>query len=457
MLKTISGLLVIISFTFLNTGCKKAIEVNEIGGTSASTILRNDADIAALLNSAYFAMAHDDYYGGSYQVYNELLADHLDGTTLGGNYLGIYTRNTNIFNGDNSSFYAQIYKIVFQANLTLDNLNLADAGNKTKYEGHAKFLRALAFFDLVRMYAQPYSANASTLPGIPLRLNSTRQQVQRSTVAEVYQQIINDLKEAETKLPGVNGVYATNWAAKALLAKVYFQMNDFVNALQYADDVIENGPYDFDSEILNRFSSEGSSEIIFGLVTEASNPQGRFQRLRGNYNTLNASLPTLRLTSSFYNRAIANPTDVRREWYSTTNGFYLLGKFDSASIIMPVIHLTELLLIRAESAAENATNLMGAIMDLNLIIDRAYGAGSSLMLPNNANATEIIQAARRERELELVGEGNRLQELKRIGAKGENVTIRGSVYNCPGLILPFPNNEVIYSPLMVQNPIGGCN
>lgn len=449
----------LIGFFALLSSCKKKIELDEIGGFTSETAILTDADIAALLNSSYFALATDDYYGGSYQVYSELLADHIDGSNLGGNNLGMYTRNTNIFNGDNSSFYAQMSKIVFQSNLTLDNIDKATASNKPLFEGGAKFLRALANFDMVRMYAQPYtSAGAATQAGIPMRLNSIRQPVARSTVGEVYAQIIKDLKDAETMLPATNGVYATKWAAKALLAKVYFQMNEFTNAYTYSNDVITNGGFQSDTSYRQRYSNGRSKEIIFGLVYETNNTQGRFQRLRGNYNTTNAGLPNLRLTNNFYQRATSNSADKRAGWYVVKNTFPLLNKFDSASITLPVLHLTEMRLIRAESAAETNQNLSVAIADINFIINRAYGPASSLLLPTSATAAAIIAAVRRERELELVGEGNRLHELKRRGAKGETVSIRGSAYNCNGLIFPFPNNEVIYSaPLLIQNPIGGCN
>lgn len=448
-------LIILGSFTF--TSCKKAVELEPVGNATIAPPIHNDADVAANLNLGYQSLADDNYYGGSLQIFSELLADRLDGSQLGGNYLGIYTRNTNIFNFDNSTFYALIHKVIFQSNLTLDFLSVANASNKARYEGEAKFLRALAYFDLVRMYAHPYTvADAATLPGIPLRLNSARQEVKRSTVAESYAQIIKDLKDAETLLPASNSVYATKWAAKAILAKVYFQMNDFVNAYAYANDVIANGGFGFDTNYRRRFSAAGTPETVFGLTFEANNPQGRFGRLR-SYNTIPAATPTLRLTNAFYVTATSNPSDIRRGWYTTKNGFFLLNKFDSASFKLPIIHITELKLIRAESAAETGTNLNVAIADINNIVARAYGTTSSLILPASASAALIREAARRERDLELVGEGNRLHELKRRAAKGEQVTIRGSVYNCPGLIFPFPSNEIIHSPLLTQNPSGGCN
>jgi len=460
MIKKFSDYFIIIIFSgslIMAGSCKKSIELKDIGEFTSETSVTTETDLTDLINSAYFALADENYYGGSFQIYNELLADHLDGTNLGGFFQAFYNRNTNIFNSDNASFYGQINKVIFQSNLVLDNLSIATDANKNEFEGEAKFLRSIAIFDLVRMYAQPYTtAGAASQIGIPIRLTGVRQIVQRSTVADAYQLIISDLKTAETMLPETNGVNATKWSAKALLAKVYFQMNDFANAYLYADDVLANGGFGFDTAYNERYSPQGTSETIFGLVYESGNTQGRFQKLRNNYLTTSTALPTLRLTNAFYTEATANSDDKRISWYKTNNGFYLLGKFDSASIRLPVIHVTEIKLIFAESAAEINLNLSVAISDLNDIIIRAYGVTSSLILPLTANATVIIDAARRERQLELVGEGNRLQELKRIAAKGEPVTIRGSAFNCPGLIFPFPSNEAIYLGIP-QNPTGGCN
>ncbi|MFZ1534848.1 MAG: hypothetical protein WAT14_11790, partial [Chitinophagaceae bacterium] len=78
-------------------------------------------------------------------------------------------------------------------------------------------------------------------------------------------------------------------------------------------------------------------------------------------------------------------------------------------------------------------------------------------LPLNASAAAVIAAARTERELELVGEGNRTQEIKRIGARsGTNVDRRGSLWNCNGFILQFPKAENDANTAFIMNIEGGC-
>jgi hypothetical protein len=91
-----------------------------------------------------------------------------------------------------------------------------------------------------------------------------------------------------------------------------------------------------------------------------------------------------------------------------------------------------------------------------MIMTRAYG-GTTFNLPGNATAAAVIAAARSERELELVGEGNRTQEIKRIGARNnQNVDRRGSVWNCNGFILQFPKAEKDANTSFIMNVEGGC-
>jgi hypothetical protein len=307
------------------------------------------------------------------------------------------------------------------------------------------------------LWGQPFvPSNTNAQLGIPIKDTSAPTAVIRHTVGEVYQKVISDLKIAENLLPDQNGVYPTKWAAKALLARVYFQMNDFTNAYNYANQVITSGKFTFDADFSKRFSAGGSPEAIFQLIYETNNPTGRFNELRNPFRTNQAGKPALRVSTYLAQKALANPADKRRAWYKTVGSDVLTTKYDSLSFKVPVLHLTEMKLIRAESAAEMNANLAVGIQDLNDIITRAYGAGSSLLLPGNSTAATLKDGVRRERELEMVFEGDRLQQLKRIGAKGENITIRNAPYDCNGLIFVFPTNEVFQNPGFVQNPTGGC-
>jgi starch-binding outer membrane protein, SusD/RagB family len=251
-------------------------------------------------------------------------------------------------------------------------------------------------------------------------------------------------------------VYPTKWAAKALLARVYFQMNDFANAYLYSNQVIGNAAFVFETDLSKRFSRAGSRESIFEMIFETNNPQGRFNQLRDQFSFVKTapSVPTMRMTSDFYGRA-TGVNDRRKAWYKVNSGFNICTKYDSLVFKLPIVHLTEMKLIRAESAAETNTNLTIGIGDINDIINRAYSSGAPV-LTGTATAAQLRDAVRRERELEMAFEGDRLQELKRRGGNGENVTIRNAPWNCNGLALVFPTTEVNVNPGFVQNQTGGC-
>jgi hypothetical protein len=169
--------------------------------------------------------------------------------------------------------------------------------------------------------------------------------------------------------------------------------------------------------------------------------------------------PGMNLTDQFYTYATQRTIDKRKAWYSNTlqAGINVLTKYNKPRFELPLVHLTEIKLIRAEAGAElGGANLVTAIADINEIMTRAYG-GTTLNLPSTASGALVVSAARTERELELVGEGNRLQEIKRIGARsGVNVDRRGSQWNCNGLILQFPKGEQDANSSFPLNPEGGC-
>lgn len=442
------------------TGCKKTIDVSIPGGLiTKDSVIKNEADLSAVLNSTYTALSSEKYLGGRFQVLNELMADELNGTDLSDQFASLFNRNSSIFGDYHTAMYTEPYVVVLRANTVLENLDKASStASRNRFEGEAKFLRALCHFDVVRMYAQPYiKGGSNTHLGIPLRLKSEPTPVVRNTVAEVYAQILNDLKAADTLLPAANPPYPSRWAAKALLARVYFQMNDFANAYSYSNQVISNTGFVFETDLSKRFSRDGSRESVFELIYETNNPLGgRFNELRDRFSYVKTAplIPALRMTSDFYTRATGT-NDRRKVWYKVQGGFNITTKYDSLVFKLPVIHLTELKLIRAESAAETGTNLNVGIQDINDIINRAYSAAAPV-LSTTASAAQLKDAVRRERELELAFEGDRLQELKRRGGNGESVTIRNAPWNCNGLALVFPTTEINVNPGFQQNPSGGC-
>ncbi len=433
------------------------LETDLIGKIPAEEALQTPEDLNKLLNSVYDVSANVS--NGAVQNHNELLSDNIY-VVNNDDFNAIYTRSTDFFNGTLDNFYTDNFRAVYRANVVLSNLGVVALSDteKNRLEGECKFLRALVHFQMVRLYGQPYgySADNSHL-GVPIRNEANFDSKYRSTVKEVYDFIIADLMSAIEKLPASNNNYATSWAAKALLAKVYFQMNDFVNANAYASDVIGNGGFTFDDNgLATRYQPDNfSSEWIFGFISEGVNTGNRFTGLRDNYRT-DTQDPALRINQNLYNLVAERPSDKRLAWFEVKNEgedneYVGLTKFNKDYANTVMLHLTEMMLIRAESLAEQGQNLATAISDINKIRLRAGLSG----LDAGSTAQQVKDAIRLERRIELVGEGDRTQEIKRIGAKGEESFSRGANWNCPGMVLQFPNAEII--PGFTRNEEGGCN
>ncbi|WP_113663439.1 RagB/SusD family nutrient uptake outer membrane protein [Pedobacter nanyangensis] len=434
------------------TGCKKFLDAPPVDAITKEVALADQEGLVKEMNGAY-QIVGGAMFGGKIQVMNELIADQLDGSQLSADFGEIYGRRSSVFGAYKNDLYRDIYQSIYRANVVLENLAVANT-LKDNLEGQARFVRAISHFEAAKLWAQPYGYTADNSHlGVPLRLKTEAVAGFRSTVKQVYDQIIADLKIAEVKLPDENDGYATKWAAKALLAKVYFQMNDFTNAYKYANEAISSNKFTLDT-YASRFSETGSKESIFKIISS----RGTFEaggELRGQFRS-DFNLPTLRFNTAFWN-TVNTTNDVRKAWFETVKypGFIAIKKYNSDRFEIPVLYLTDMKLIRAESAAELNTSLNIAVQDINDILARAYAGTKSI--PAGSSASLIRTNARFERSIEMAGEGNRLSEIKRIGAKGENIDRRGAVWNCGGMILQFPQGEMAASDIFVRNPEGGCN
>lgn len=442
--------------------CKKMLEIEPEGATLEENAINKPEDLIPVLNAIYDVTANT--MNGRVQIFNDLLSDDHATPPSNNDYQEIYNRSVLFFNTTISSVYTDLYRIVNRANVIEYQLNrFPDASPQLRQKllAESRFLRALANFELVKLWAQPYGYTANnTHLGIVLRTEPTTEPKPRSSVKDVYDFILSDLNYAVNNLQTSNGNYATKYSAQALLANVYFQMNRFSDAAQQANDVINSGVFKIDTARINRFvRPDSSTETIFMFVS-TSNVDNRARDLIGNYRTDNNPNPPLRLSADLYNLLNSDTLDKRRSLVRIfnqgqgNNEYYGSAKFDMDWTSMPYLHLTALKLLRAEALAESNQDLTTAVADVNEIRARAYGAGHK-ELAINALPQAIIDAARYERRLELMCEGNRIQDLKRRGAKGEPITIRMASWNCNGMLIQFPISEK--TSLFEMNPTGGCN
>jgi hypothetical protein len=455
--------ILIFAVLFMAGSCSKFLDKPPQGQLSKNQVFATDSNIVALGNGIYTYLGDGNFTGGRVQALSDMLGDQLDGSNLTGDFSEIYKRQNSIFGGTRDDLYKKGYLVIATANNILENLQAVSADHQALAKGQALFFRGMAHFELVRLFAQPYGYSSDNAqPGIPLRLTPATTPIPRSTVKQVYDQVIADLKGADSVLPadaGDGGKFytATKWIAEAYLAKVYFQQNDFANAFLYADQVIKSGKFQLDTDLISRYSLGATKEAILRLPNQIGGFQPGSEFI-SDWRS-DTKIPTLYFTNQFYNYATGDPADKRVAWYSNTlkPGYNSLTKFNFNYMEQPLTHLTEIYLIRAEAGAElGGATLATSITDINLILTRAYG-GTSRNLSAGATATAVIDAARTQRELEMVGEGNRLQEIKRIGVRtGNNIDRRGSPWSCNGFILQFPKAEQDANAAFQLNPEGGC-
>lgn len=446
--------------------CTQILDIKPKNGRIDEDAVKTIQDLKQLLNSAYDALRSDDLYGGTLWTTQELLADNLSEINVTGSLLAVQNRNTSIFNQECRRVWNTGYTVIYRSNLVLkyvEKIGGLSPSEKANIRGQALFLRALAHFELVRLFAQPYGYTTdNSHPGIPIRILPEKSLIPRSSVGSVYEQILTDLNISVQELPGdVNSGYANVWAAKALLARLYFQTNNFILANKNAKEVLNNGPYIFMNDIRKRFTNSGNTENVFELksIGNAMPGQESGKRLKEYFQNTNGGLSVLRTSLGYYNRLLVDSTDQRFKYWvklvpGTNTGYDLniikLNYSDYFNI--PVFHLSEMKLIIAESSAEMG-QLTEALNQLNEVRRRVGLPGYSSLYQN-----EIIQEARNQRQIEMFLEGNRINDLKRIAIRGDkSLKIRGSSWDCPGMVLAIPDDEISANPGIQQNPLGGCN
>lgn len=176
-----------------------------------------------------------------------------------------------------NSMWTPNYAIVNAANAVIAQVtNASDSWftGSTKQEilGQARAMRAMGFWHLLRWYG--YSWDINSPYGIILRTDQSSMltlQQSRSTVKETYDQILSDLDYAIENAPAtIENYYVSRWFAKGMKARVLMQRgqgSDYQDAASLCQDIIQNGPYALEENVMDIFHAKGlaSQEVIFGI------------------------------------------------------------------------------------------------------------------------------------------------------------------------------------------------
>lgn len=383
------------------------------------------------------------YYGSRFVVYGDVMGDFMQSTPNG-------TRSAVMYKMDYTATSApSFWKIPYNIIRNSNNLVAAiDAGKITdgsaedlaNVRGQALFIRALAYFDLCRVYGKPFALDNGLAPngGVPIVTTPIEVETKlgRNTVAEVYTQVIKDLKDAigddpKSKLSSdVNPGMANSWAAKALLSRVYLYrgaQQDNIAALALAEDIIHNGPYELwtNVEYISSLGVIGSKEFIMEIVSTPSDNIGN--ECLGNLLKENikktSGLNDYVLTKAFVDIMNQRPNDIRCQLMSAAveddnvkvfgnNKVYFNKKYPMQAANTHSIYLLRLseVYLNAAEAAFKTNDIPKAKKYLNEIYLRADPTATPLQ-DTDVTLDRILL----ERGIELVGEGHRFFDLMRNG------------------------------------------
>jgi starch-binding outer membrane protein, SusD/RagB family len=473
----------VLFFAIITMSCKDLLEVTPRQSLDTAVALNTQDGINAAVTSAYSNIKNISLYGRDLLAIAECLGD--DARIInraGGRFVSEGQNVINVHLGG----WARYYIVINEINLILKALPTSTFTpvQKDGIEGEMKFLRALMYFNLSRVYAYEPKVLVAQVNkgGVPLLLEGVDSPSQitfpaRASVADVYAQIYKDLTDAVAKTPVAGGPNkATKAASNALFARVALYNQDYENAVKYATDALAGGVGRFvgNNEYVAAWRSNSNPESIFEVLFQTRQESlGVNDALQSAYTSIGSVSQASALAASRPNPLpVANgwgavvpttpflalnvATDVRR-------GLYQDGLNRSGSVVpectkflgksgvvymdnIPVIRISEMYLIRAEANARLATpNLTAALADINIIRVRAGLAASTA----STQAT-VITEMETQRRLELAFEGHRWFDLKRWGR--DVIKTTGNVaYGDTRTIAPIPNSEIIANKNLVQN------
>lgn len=475
----------LLGFSF--SSCSDFLEQNPQTDLSENDFYKTADDILSAVNGAYSSLQEGDIYGNWY-VFGEIPSDNtrnqLSGSVTTQNEFDqfyIDTQNSMIAN-----FWKAAYKVINRTNTILGRIDGIEINTElaNRYKLECKFIRALMYFNLVRVYGD-----------VPLVLKeisiSESYDILREPKENVYNQIIADLKEAQdlpVSYSTAEDGRATQGAAKALLANVYMTLHKYAEAETILAEIINSGRYSLLENTpgslnidgyknvfspVNHNSKEGIFEIQFlkGGYGEGSNYANNFAPENSGTNVVAVggtggnNIPEMDIYNAY------EEGDLRRD-FSMSLGYYdnrknnewvesrYVCKFmdvpyqnNDASNNYPVIRYADVILMYAEALNQNGKTTE-ACKYLNMTRRRGFGYQTTETSPVDLQTTDKAQFAlmvEQERRVELAFENHRWFDLIRTGRAVEVMRSKGFSLNETNLICPIPQKQIDVNPKLTQN------
>jgi len=501
--------LLLLSFSIV--GCSDLKE-EPVGLLAPDGFFQTTSDIQTAVDGSLTHAINEKFWGRKLSIALLLRSDMVSLASNETRRVEMNEFTTLASNGMISEFWPKTYQGIAGANLAIAGAEDVDVSEELKnpVTAQAYFARAFYYFHLVRLFGEvPYISEPVTDIDAATSLN-------KSSVADVYANIISDLEFAKTWLPNTVSSRAipSKAAASSYLALVHLTMGNYQEAYDEATEVINNaGTYDLelDNNYQNLFNAEvidASKEPIFALDYnnfEASNnaydQTAPMTGIRGDDRNLgggwSVAVPTLEVYSTWdaddYRRAVSLDDEVSiggvvvdyTEFdisghqnaknnpyiakYMRYPGLFARANARATSHNYSMIRYAEVLLIAAEAAVELGDNV-SALTYINQVRARARKGGSTKTgadveyvfpasdVPADLTGTVTVDDVLEERRLEFAFEGKRWYDIARRQIGDQVFGPSGLEGDKPNFdsndyLLPLPEDELERNPnLLPQNP-----
>lgn len=440
------------------TSCESSLDLAPESQLSSSNFYKTTSDFEQAVIGAYSSLRGEF---GDIVLYGDIRSDNTKPSLSGSvttrsdfDNFSILPTNSAIEVRWNNS-----YNAISRVNAVLDRIDDVEIEEtiKSRIKGEALFIRAIVYFNLVRIYGN-----------IPLVLNEIQGpealEFAQSNPSEVYDQIISDLNRAKELLPVSFGATdtgrATSTAANALLGRVYLTNGEFQNAEASLREVtaLEGNTVDLLTDYSDVFdtSNEYSKEIIFAVRWTADGINGN----GFNFAYTNVNEPDNRATSDLFNDYETG--DLRRDLTLNTTISVtdtLIFKYGTApsgqgESDWPVIRYSDVLLMLSEALNGQGYVPNGEAFELlNRIRERAGLKG--LTSADVADQAEFSMALEQERRVEFASEGMRWFDLVRTNRYVPVMTSKGFKVEDYHRLFPIPETEILKvnnESILRQNP-----
>lgn len=429
-----------------------SLEQNKEGDQAIAT----SADLEGILKGAYNRMTSTLYYGRDYIVTNEVRTPNTWANGRSGRFV---TEGSFGYNPNGLYIWAQAYATIASANIIInaDVAALTDANANTDYarhiQGQAYAIRALAHFDLLKVYGQEHVGGDLGVPYMT-EFKGDNEYPARGSVAENKAMIYADLDTAFEMMSedfyDSSKEFMSKYTAKALESRVGTWFGDWERVREASEEVIESGRYSIvpADQFVASFEVDAAVNSIFELAYDDTDNEG----INGlEYIYRGTSYGDISVTPNAFND-LYDANDVRADVFGTEQvGSNLrlrnMGKYPSRASNVPIIRYEEVILNYAE-ALMNLGETGEALNWLN-------------MIPENRNAetysAATIENILEERRKEFLFEGLYYWDLQRLqmdiievdAEQNINETIEYGDYR---RIHPIPNSELDANSSIVQNP-----